>query len=292
MHRGQTLGIDRIYDLGHAWCMAVILFPGCESSRLDMTWYIRDTSIIFSWSIRFVCIYIWIMLLLHWSFSWYSSAGISVIFFKAKINGGLLGAWNIEMPDQAPESQSLSYYIQEWKMHYWTWDEDGIGQLVTSVLLYFSFILCITLLDGSLEICWRLFLGMGWGWGWQRQIEATAWQLSEMDTRNPKRNNRYDNMIWFVWCKLIYIVSSYLLQLYLQFLCLLHLAFQAVGVHDKITAVNGARGTPDEIMGSIRDSKDTAAWQEISSVKKLVTTTPVCWLSSSQLWLGKNSVNM
>ena len=94
------------------------------------------------------------------------------------------------------------------------------------------------------------------------------------------------------------------LHLYLQFA---QSEPQAVGVHDKIIAVNGVRGTPDEIMGGIRDSKDTAAWQvltsqsililvmiimiglqkslvcffvkcnpEISTVKKLVTATPLC----------------
>ena len=126
-------------------------------------------------------------------------------FLRPKSTGGCWapGIWRCQTrPRKVNPCQAI---LQEWKMHYWTWDEDGIGQLVTSVLLYFSFILCITLLDGSLEICWRLFLGMGWGWGWQRQIEATVWQLSEMDTRNPKRNNRYDNTIWFIWCKYIYI---------------------------------------------------------------------------------------
>lgn len=95
------------------------------------------------------------------------------------------------------------------------------------------------------------------------------------------------------------------LHLYLQFA---QSEPQAVGVHDKIIAVNGVRGTPDEIMGGIRDSKDTAAWQvltsqsililvmiimiglqkslvcfffvkcnpEISTVKKLVAATPLC----------------
>lgn len=57
------------------------------------------------------------------------------------------------------------------------------------------------------------------------------------------------------------------LHLYLQFA---ESEPQAVGVHDKIIAVNGVRGTPDEIMGGIRDSKDTAAWQVLTSQSILI----------------------
>ena len=91
---------------------------------------------------------------------------------------------------------------------------------------------------------------------------------------------------------------------------------QAVGVHDKIIAVNGVRGTPDEIMGGIRDSKDTATWRVLTSQSILILVMivmirlqksmdfcqvyfrnfnceetshchpTVCRLSSSQVWLG------
>lgn len=147
MHRGQPLGIGRI-------CMTVFVFSWMripriqlQSSRLDVTWYI-DTSICAIYIHHFFLVHSLCLRCIEASVD--TALTSPVHFVKAKINGGLLGSWNTDMPDQAPESQSFSVE-DAWVNLGWGWKMDLIGDL--------------KVLDGSLEICWRLFLGNGVGVG-------------------------------------------------------------------------------------------------------------------------------
>lgn len=108
--------------VGYAW--QCLFFPGCEfqefnSNPQDWTWhdilihpYVPYTSIIFSWFIRFVWDALKLQLIQRWH--------LPSILLRPKSTGG---CWAAGILTCQTRPRKVNLFL--WKMHEWTWDEDG-----------------------------------------------------------------------------------------------------------------------------------------------------------------------